>query len=332
MQTVARHASLAVRLQKANWFVLLISLFIASASCKKKGKSDEWEDTLNSGLIRIACDANFKTLMDAEISVFEAHNPKAVLLPVYTNETEAIRLLVSDSVRFALTTRDLNAKEREKLALKSMRSKKHLIAFDGIALITHPSNSDSILSLPALKKILSGEITEWSQINPKSTGGTIRLLFDGKESGILRYMVDSISDGKTFSPNLYAVNSPLEVMEKVSQMPSALGVIGFNIISDETGSTYRTYRDKIRLLRISKDTLATVENSYLPYAGDIMQENYPLWRPVYVLLSDPKSGLPSGLSIFLANEIGQKIILKSGLLPVTDPQNIQVIINDEYPK
>jgi phosphate transport system substrate-binding protein len=213
-----------------------------------------------------------------------------------------------------------------------MRPKKHLIAFDGIALIVHLSNKDSILSISDLKKILSGEITEWSQINPESTLGTIRILFDGKESGILRYVVDSISDGKTFSPNLYAMNSPLEVMERTSQLPNALGIAGNNTISDETNSNYLTFKDKIRLVRVSKEAVATIENSYLPYAGDIMQENYPLWRPVYVLLSDPKSGLSSGLSIFLANEIGQKIILKSGLLPITDPQNISVVIKDEYPE
>jgi phosphate transport system substrate-binding protein len=48
-------------------------------------------------------------------------------------------------------------------------------------------------------------------------------------------------------------------------------------------------------------------------------------------LSDPRSGLSSGLSIFLAHEVGQKIILKSGLLPITDPQNLSVNIKDEYP-
>jgi phosphate transport system substrate-binding protein len=332
MHTISRYSLFVTRLQWVNCLLLVLVFFITFASCKKKEKSDGWDDTFTSGFVRIACDENFKALIDAEISVFEAHNPKAVILPVYTNETEAIRLLIADSVRFALTTRDLNVKERDELTRKSMQPKKHLIAFDGIALVIHPSNSDSILSLSALRKILSGEIIEWSQINPKSTGGAIRVLFDNKESGILRYMVDSISDGKTFSPHLYAVNNPLEVLEKVSQMPNALGIIGFNILSDETNSTDLAYRDKIRLMRISKDSPATVENSYLPYAGDIMQEDYPLWRPVYVLLSDPKSGLSSGLSIFLAHEIGQKIILKSGLLPITDPQNISVVINDEYPE
>jgi phosphate transport system substrate-binding protein len=304
-------------------FLVISFLFIAFVSCKKEVKSDAWEDTLTSGLIRIACDESLKALMEAEIDVFEAHNPKATVIPIYTTEAEAIRLLTVDSVRFALATRDLNGKERAELATKNMKAQKHLIAFDGIALIANPSNKDSILTLPVLKKILSGEIIRWTQINPKSTLDTIRVIFDNIESGILRYMLDSIMGGNTFSPNLYALNNSLEALETVSQRSNALGLIGVNVLSDESDSIYRSYRDKIRMVRL---------NNYLPYAGDIKQENYPLWRPVYVLLSDPRSGLASGLSIFLAHEVGQKIVLKSGLLPITDPQNISVYIKDEYPE
>jgi phosphate transport system substrate-binding protein len=301
------------------FFLLLLSF----DSCKKDTK-DRWDDTLSSGLIRIACDENFKTLMDAEIRVFEAHNQGATIIPIYTNEVEAIRLLTEDSVRFALTTRDLNSKERATLKERFLEARKSLIAFDGIALIANRLNTDSLIGLPTLKKILTGEITEWSQLNPKSSLGTIRVIFDNKESGILRYAVDSISQGESLSSNLYALNNHTEVIEKVIQMPNTLGLIGVNVLGDTAES--------IQLIRISNEEPATVANSYLPYAGDIMQENYPLWRPVYVLLSDPKSGLSSGLSIFLAHEIGQKILLKSGLLPVTDPQNISVNITDEYPK
>ncbi|MDR0505803.1 MAG: substrate-binding domain-containing protein [Dysgonamonadaceae bacterium] len=310
-------------------FILFLTVFY---TCKKEVKDEKWDDTINSGFIRIACDENFKDLMDAEIAVFEAHNPKAFVIPIYTSETEAIRLMLIDSVRFALTTRDLTAKERAELEKKYLRAKKHLIAFDGLALITNKSNEDSILSLSNLKKILSGEITEWAQINQKSSAGTIRVIFGNKESGVLRYAVESISPVDSLSSNIYSLNDNNAVLEKVSQMPNALGVIGVNALSDENSSNAIKYKNKIRLVRISKEETATVKNSYLPYAGDIRQEKYPLWRSVYVILSDPKNGLSSGLSIFLANEVGQKLILKSGLLPITDSQNIQVNIIDEYPK
>ena len=308
-------------------FVFLPSLI----SCKKKVKDDGWDDTFTSGLIRIACDEHFEALMEAELSVFEALNPGATVVPIYTDEREAIRLLTDDSVRFALVTRGLNPSERKALNDRAMKAEKHLIAFDGVALIIHPANKDSLISLSVLQKILTGKITEWSQVNRASPLGVIRVLFDNRKSAVLRYAVDSIARGDTLSPNLYALNDYMEVIEKVRQMPNAIGLIGFSALSEEETPTHLDLPDKIRLMRISKEDPATVENSYLPYAGDLMQENYPLWRPVYVLLSDPKSGLSSRLSVFLAQEIGQKIILKSGLLPITDPQNMSVAIKDEYP-
>ncbi|GHV57349.1 phosphate ABC transporter substrate-binding protein [Bacteroidia bacterium] len=308
-------------------FLSIVCIF-AFSSCKQKEAKDPWNDTLSAGLIRIACDENFKSLMDAEIQVFEARTPGAIIIPVYASETEAIRLLAEDSVRFALTTRDLTARERADIDKRSLTVRKNLIGFDAIALVMNPMNKDSILSMPVLKKILTGEITEWSQINPASPIGTIRMIADNKESGIVRYIVDSITQGTPLTSNIYALGNSLEVMEKVAQMPNAIGMFGINALNNAPAG----YKDKLRLVRLSNEEPATVENSYLPYPGDIRAENYPLWRPVYVLLSDPKSGLSSGLSIFLAHEAGQIILLKSGLLPITDPQNKSVLIKDEYPK
>jgi phosphate transport system substrate-binding protein len=303
---------------------ILFIFLLAFTSCKKEVQ-DKWDDTMNSGLIRIACDEGLKPLMDAEIAVFEGLNLGAVILPIYTNETEAIRLLTEDSVRFALTTRDLNAKEQAAIRTLKLKTRKYLVAFDGIALIINQQNRDSIIGMPTLRKILAGEITGWPQMNPDSPLGTIRIIIDNQESGILRYIVDSIAQGAALTSNIYAMNNDADVIEKVIQMPNTIGLIGVNALTEND-------QDKVRLLRLSREEPARLDNSYLPYAGDIRQENYPLWRPVYVLLSDPKSGLSSGLSVFMSNEIGQKIILKAGLLPVTDSQNRLVNIKDEYPK
>ena len=312
-------------------FPYLLSLMLFCVSCKKP-VNDGWTDTMDGGLIRIACDESFKILMDTEIAAFEIRYDSAYIIPVYTNETNAIRLMLADSVRFALTTRDINPQEKRAFEDKKRTVKKSLVAFDGVALIANLQNKDSIIGLPDLKKILTGVITEWSQINPASNLGTIRVLFEGNESGILRYALDSIIRGENLSPNLYALNNSAEVIEKVSQMPNAIGLIGFSLLSDETNSSCLAVRDKIRLMRVSKAENATLENSYLPYAGDIIHENYPLWRPVYVLLSDPRSGLSSAFSIFVVNEIGQKVIQKSGLLTINGSHIMDVAICNEFPK
>jgi len=319
-------------MKKFLFITAVFFLLFSFGSCKKKPK-EKWNDTLNTGIIKIACDENFKNLMDAEIDAFEAHNNLAVIYPIYSNEKEVIRLLTEDSVRFALTTRDLDAKEQKTIKEKQMVVHKFLIAFDGIALIANKANTDSLIGLPTIKKILTGEITEWSQINPHSSLGTIRVIFDSNQSGILRYAVDSITRGESLSQNLYALNNTDELIKKVCELPNAIGIMGFNQISDEAYWKTSGFEEKLRLMRIGKEEKATIQNTYLPYAGDIKNEDYPLWRAVYVLLSDPRSGLSSGFSIFLAHDVGQMVILKSGLLPaVTDPQNRSVNRIDGYPE
>ncbi|GHV12149.1 phosphate ABC transporter substrate-binding protein [Bacteroidia bacterium] len=288
---------------------------LAWVACKRAPKDPHENDTITSGLIRIACDENFKSLMDAEIAVFEGRNTRAAIIPIYTNETDVFRLLTEDSVRFALVTRDVTSKERAALKEKQLYATPHLVGFDGVALLINTANKDTVLDLPTLKKILRGEVTEWSQMNPRTQLGAIRVVVDNTQSGILRYVADSIAGTSALTPNIYGMKHPAEVVAKVQEMPNTIGLISYNAYSDTTKN--------IRLMRI---------NGYLPYAGDLMQANYPLWRPVYAMLTDPKRSLPSGLSVFLSQEIGQRILMKAGLLPITDPQNRDVVVTNEYPK
>ena len=313
------------------FFGLVFSLILSFGSCKKKSKDDRWTDTLNSGIIKIACDEDFKNLMNAEIDAFQAFTDySAIINPIYTNEKEVIRLLLEDSVRLALTTRGLNAAEQKEFTDKQMVVRKFIVAFDGIAVIANKANPDSLLSLPTLKKILKGEIRTWKQINPKSSLDTIRVLFDNNKSGILRYVADSLTaKSESLSPNLYALGSGTDLIQKVSEMPNAIGFVGFNLVSDDS---FWKKQETLRLMRIGREENASLQNTYLPYAGDIKDENYPLWRTIYILLSDPKSGLSSGFSIFFAHDVGQTVILKSGLLPAAgDPQNRLVKKTDAYP-
>jgi len=321
----------SIPMKKFLFFSIILFFLLSFDSCKKKPK-DKWEDTLTEGIIYIACDENFENLMDAEIKAFEAYNQLAIINPIYSNENEAVRLLMEDSVRLAVTTRDLNVEEQKTVEEKRMVVQKFIIAFDGVTFISNRANPDSLIGLPTIKKILTGEITDWSQINPGSSLGTIRVVFESNQSGILRYVTDSITQGESLSPNLYAMNSRDELIGKVCELPNAIGILGFNSLNNEVSQKTFDLQDKFRMMRIGKEEKATLQNTYLPYAGDIKNEDYPLWRALYVLLSDPRSGLSSGFSIFLAHDVGQTVILKSGLLPaVTDPQNRSVNITDGYP-
>lgn len=50
---------------------------------------------------------------------------------------------------------------------------------------------------------------------------------------------------------------------------------------------------------------------------------------VYILINDPRGALPTGLMTFLTGERGQRIILKSGLVPATQPVRI-INVKDDF--
>ena len=74
-------------------------------------------------------------------------------------------------------------------------------------------------------------------------------------------------------------------------------------------------------------TEATVDNSYKPFQAYLFYGHYPLARPIYILLNDPRNGLSWGFSNFLTLDRGQRIILKAGLVPATQPIRV-VNVND----
>jgi phosphate transport system substrate-binding protein len=88
------------------------------------------------------------------------------------------------------------------------------------------------------------------------------------------------------------------------------------------------FLDKINVIAVSKEDVATGDNSFQPYQAYLANGQYAFTRYVYAILADPRIGLTSGFTSFLSGDRGQRIILKSGLLPVTQPVRI-IQVNDQ---
>ena len=64
-----------------------------------KGHHLAVQDTLFSGVIRVAVDETLSPLAEEEIAVFEAQYNQTGIVPIYTSEVDAITLLLCDTVR-----------------------------------------------------------------------------------------------------------------------------------------------------------------------------------------------------------------------------------------
>lgn len=301
--------------------VLMLCVAVAVSSCRNRSKQPT--DTVSSGVIKISADESFRPLIQQEIDVFEGLYPAAGIIPEYTSEVEAINLLIKDSVRLAVSTRKLTQPEINTLNEKKLFPKEIKIATDGIALITNKQNTDSMLSLPNLTKILTGKITKWKELDPQSKLGDIQVVFDNANSSTVRYAIDSLCGGAPLYEGLSAQGNNPQVIDYVAKTPNALGVIGVSWIGNKGDSTNLSFSDRINVMRLSREDPAMVANSCKPFQAYLALGRYPLTRDVYILLTDPKSGLASGFTTFISSDRGQRIILKSGIVPVT--QSIRLV-------
>lgn len=293
---------------------LAIALMFTSA-CTERGKDNKPIDTPTSGYIKVAIDESLKPLMDAEIDTFEAIYKQAHIDVRYVSEVEAVDALLKDSVRLIITTRMLAENEAAVIKALQIKPTQVAIAKDGIALILNNANPDTLIQWQQLKEILEGKITNWHQLSPASKLGSLEMVFDNPNSGMVRFLNDSVVHMAKIPSNCFALDSNRAVVDYVAQKPGAIGLIGVSWISDHPSDN--SFLKSIRVASISRDG-----EYFKPYQAYIATHDYPLRRNIYMLSREARSGLVSGFISFVASDRGQRIILKAGLVPVTMPVRV----------
>lgn len=315
-------------MMKRQFWLIGIVVLLALSACRSKSKEGQ-TDTYSSGVIAIAADESFEPIIQEEIDVFESLYPLAGIVPRYTTEVEAINLLLKDSVRLAIATRTLTEEEMNSFHSRKFYPREIKLATDALALIVNRANPDSLLSVRDFSRILTGEAKTWKQVNSNSGLKDIQVVFDNKNSSTVRFAMDSVCGGKPLATeNVSALKTNQQVIDFVAKNPAAIGVIGVNWLGNRSDTTNLSFKEEIRVMAVSAEDVATPENSYKPYQAYLYYGNYPLARPIYAILNDPRNGLPWGFTSFMTSDKGQRIILKSGLVPATQPVRI-VHVKDE---
>lgn len=309
-------------------FLVLVFFALSIVACNRKPKVTR-TDTMTSGVASVVCEDCFAPLIQEQIDTFQGLYPEAKINPVFTDEVTAMNLLLKDSIRLVVAARDLTAQETKYLQSKQLVPRSKKIAIDGIALIINKNNTDSLISVLSLKKIVTGEITDWKGLYPNSKLGKIRFVFDNPNSSTVRYVVDSVCGGKPISADVKALKSNLDVIDFVTKTPNAIGVIGVNWISNPRDSTNLSFINQIRVMSVSAFPEAREDNSYQPFAAYLALKKYPMVREIYMITSDLAGCLPAGFLHFVAGDRGQRLILKSGLVPANRPMRL-VSVKSEF--
>ncbi len=303
---------------RAGKIIFLTVAAIFMVSCTSRGKVDFPTDTPTSGSIKILVDDSFKPLLDAEVNVFTSLYNNARITPVYKPEVDVVNDFMNDSAKVMVTSRKLTDDQIKFLRDTLVIARTTTFAIDAIALIINKENPDSLFSYNEVRDIFTGKISEWKQINPDSRLGKIRVIFDNAKSGNIRYFREKFDYQDPLPKNFFAVNSNPEVINFIEKNKDAIGILSVNWISDKDDSLSLSFTKRVTVAAISVPYIDET-SYYRPQQGFIYNKSYPFTREVYMIKRESHVGLGSGFINWACAEQGQRIVLKSGIVPATMP-------------
>lgn len=267
-------------------------------------------DAHGRGKASIFVEDSYRPLFETSIYTFESQYPKASIKATYLSEGQIIDSFLGNKVKTVCISRDFSEKEKAFLKSQNVEVKSDLLAYDAIALIVHPSNQDTMVSVEQLKNWISNDGAKWP-----GSRKPVKMVFDRVTSANFNYLV-KLSEKKSLSKSVYALNSNEEVIKFVKSNPNALGFIGVNWISDQEDLQVMNFLDDIKVLYVSKKT---GEQGFQPYAGTIWTQEYPLHREMWLINKGRRAGLNTGFVIFMLGDKGQLLVQKSELVPAKAP-------------
>jgi phosphate transport system substrate-binding protein len=279
-------------------FSLMLSFTTLLFACNQNAKKDRADQGIISGHTTILADESLFPIVDDEYQIFANNYKQAEINIIYKPQQELLSLFLNDSIDVAIMSRTLTKVEAKYYENRKIIIRSTKFAIDGIALITGQGNQDSVISVEELKNVLSGKANKDKVF-----------VFDHPKSSTVEYLMN-LAGVKVLPSNIYALNSNKEVIKYVIKHPNAIGIVSVAWIKRPTPDISAD----VAALKVMGVSVNGGEYKK-PSQSNLKIREYPLIRDLYLINCQGRAGLGTGFAAFLAGEVGQRIILKSGLAP-----------------
>ena len=211
-----------------------------------------------------------------------------------------ISALINGTTDICNASRPMKGSERDKLKqrygslgveIKSAR--------DGLSIYLNESNPLSELTLPQVRDIYTGKITNWKSIG----GPDQKIIMYGREnnSGTYVYFKDNVLMGDDYAAGMQS-------------MPGTAGVVNA-VARDKFGIGYggAAYGKGSKEVKVKKDESTP---GYAPTLENIKSGNYPISRFLFMYVKNRPTGAMKAYIDWILGDEGQKIVSEVGYFPI----------------
>ncbi len=267
--------------------ILMIALVFFAAGCGGNANSEE-------SIILNGSTTVFPIAQRAAEEFMDAHSDINVSVRG-TGSGNGIAALINGTCDIADSSRPMKEEEIKKAEASGIKPVATVIAKDAIAIIVNKNNRIKNITKEQLKKIYTGEITNWKElggadmkivpVTRDSSSGTFEIF----EEKILGKDAEMISSAVVQGSNQ-------AVKTTVSKTPGAIGYIGLG------------YADS---------TIKTVAfDGVLPSKESVLNGTYEISRPLFMYTNGVPKGAVKEFIDFVMSPEGQKIVEEVGYIAV----------------
>jgi phosphate transport system substrate-binding protein len=268
--------------------------------CKKSENSTD-DESYVKGKAEIYVDESLLPIVEDQEMVFESTYPKANIKLFPEADSDIVNLILQRKIDIAVLSHELTKSQEDKLKAIDIIGKNTPFCTDAIALVVNQKSSKTAISVSEVFEILKGQKTD------------VQLVFDNENSSTLSYLMEK-ANVKSLSKNVTALKSNLEVIKFVAENNNSIGFVGVNWLLNPSIELESTIKE-VKVLAVGE----SIQKAVKPTQSYIETKEYPFTRKIYLLNYQGRTGLGMGFASFVKSEVGQRIILKSGLAPVKIP-------------
>jgi phosphate transport system substrate-binding protein len=286
-------------------FVILLVIFSFFLSACSAGDREPQGQTTASTYIENKGSDTIVNLALAWAEAYQQVRPEVAISVTGGGSGTGLASLANGTVDIANASRPMKAEEEAQIERTGSKVQEHVIARDAIAVIVHPDNPVSKLTLEQVAMIFKGEINNWSEV-----GGEDRIIVRVSRetnSGTHVYFLEEVirlgndEDHAIFSPTTLLLPSSEGIIAEVSDNPNGIGYDGLGYITPH-----------VKVVAISP---LGDDNYVLPSLETVNDGSYPISRDLYMYTLDQPTGVILDYLEWLRSDQAQKIVTDLGFVP-----------------
>ncbi len=218
-----------------------------------------------------------------------------------------IAALINGTVDIANASRQMKESEIAEAQANGIDPVEHTVAIDALAVVVHPDNPVSKLTIDQLADIFTGRITNWQAVG--GNDAPIVLLSRETNSGTHVYFLEEVvrkGDGENkdiFAPQTLLMPSSVGITSELRRNPNAIGYDGFGYVDPEHE----------KMIAVAKSSAAPYITPSIASGAD---GSYPIARGLYMYTAGEPTGVIADYLTWILSDEGQAIVAELGFVPL----------------